>query len=93
MLRAMILIVLSMVLLITILTQIVLPMFTDKLSFFWYFKKGSRDDIILHTPEKEVEDDLADRAHRTSKQYKRVKKEIKERRKELGRLDKETDIK
>ncbi|MCB0697513.1 MAG: hypothetical protein KDC07_09125 [Chitinophagaceae bacterium] len=88
MLRAMILIVLIALLLITIVTQIVLPMFTDKLEFFWYFKKGSRDDIII--PAKD--EDLYDQAQDATKQYKHVKDKISRQRQKLKKLDKETDV-
>ena len=88
MLRAMILIVLGMILLITIVTQIVLPMFIDKLEFFWYFKKSSRDDIIINARE----ENLHDQAHDATKQYKQVKQEIDRQRRKLRKLDKETDV-
>lgn len=92
MLRAMILIVVGIVLLITIVTQIVLPMFIDTLSFFWYFRKGSRDDIIIQTGEDTAYDNLQKQAHETSKQYKSVKRVIKEQKNKLDKLDKETDL-
>ena len=84
----MILIVLGMILLITIVTQIVLPMFIDKLEFFWYFKKSSRDDIIINARE----ENLHDHAHDATKQYKQVKQEIDRQRRKLRKLDKETDV-
>lgn len=92
MLRAMILIVLSLVLLITILTQIVLPMFTEKLEFFWWFRKGSRDDIISFDTTNPDADPLSVKAREAQKSYKSVKQEIKQRKGVLDKLDEETDI-
>lgn len=93
MLRAMILIVLSLVLMVVILTQVVLPMFVDKLSFFWYFKKGGRDDIIIPVQEEpEVQDDLNTKAYEAKKSFVEVKKEIRSRKKKLDKLDRDTDV-
>ena len=41
----MILILLAVALAVTIVTQVILPMFIEQLSFFWYFKKRGRDDL------------------------------------------------
>lgn len=90
MLRAMILIVLGILLLITIITQVVMPMFIDQLRFFWYFRKGSRDDIII--PEKDDEADIHQQAHKASKEYKSAKNVIKQQIKTLKKLDRETDV-
>lgn len=87
----MILIVLGVALLITILTQVILPMFIEQLSFFWYFKKGSRDDIISNADESD-EPSLYSKAYDAKKNYKSVKKEIKEQKDKLDRLDKATDV-
>lgn len=92
MLRAMILIVMSLVLLITLLTQIVLPMFTNKLEFFWWFRKGSRDDIISFDTTDPGADPLSVKAREAQKTYTSVKKEIRQRKGALDKLDKETDI-
>lgn len=90
MLRAMILIVLGILLLITIVTQVVLPMFIDKLRFFWYFRKGSRDDIIIE--QKNDEGDIHEQAHKASREYKSAKNVIKQQIKTLKKLDKDTDV-
>lgn len=92
MLRAMILIVLGIVLLITILTQIILPMFTDKLAFFWYFKKGSRDDIISIDIDEPDKNSLTAKALEAKKNYKSMKQEIQKRKDKLEQLDKDTDV-
>ncbi|HEY9176055.1 MAG TPA: hypothetical protein VIN07_00125 [Flavipsychrobacter sp.] len=90
MLRAMILIMLGVVLLVVLLTQVLLPMMTDKLKFFWYFRHGVRDDIItLETSEK---DELTAKAHSAKESYISAKKEIKDRRRKLDKLDKETNV-
>lgn len=90
MLRAMILIMLGVVLLVVLLTQVLLPMMTDKLKFFWYFRRGVRDDIItLETSEK---DELAAKAHSAKESYMSAKKEIKDRKRKLDKLDKETNV-
>lgn len=90
MLRAMILIILGAVLLVVLLTQVLLPMMTDKLKFFWYFRRGVRDDIItLNTVEK---DELSTKAHTAKESYVNVKREIKNRKRKLDKLDKETNV-
>lgn len=89
MLRAMILIILAIILLVVLVTQVILPMVTDKLEFFWAFRRNIRNDIIdLETPAKE---ELSARAHSATQEYKGVKKEIRDRIKQLDKLDRDTE--
>lgn len=90
MLRAMILIMLGVVLLVVLLTQVLLPMMTDKLNFFWYFRRGVRDDII--TLETSAKDELAAKAYSAKESYMSAKREIKDRKRKLDKLDKETNV-
>lgn len=92
MLRAMVLIVLAVLLLVTIVTQIVMPMFIDRLSFFWVFKKGSRDDILTIGDDDKPAPSLYKQAYDAKKTYRKVKGEIREQKDKLDRLDKATDV-
>lgn len=90
MLRAMLLIVLAIILLVIVATQVILPMITDKLDFFWFFRKGDKDADICSSRTRE--ESLSKQAHAASQQYKNAKREIKQRREKLEKLDKETDV-
>lgn len=93
MLRMMILLSLAFILLVMIATQVLLPMFTEQLDFFWLFKKkGAGSDDISFDTDAEEKDELRVKAQEATENYKSVKKEIRSRKKKLDKLDRATDI-
>lgn len=89
----MILLSLAVMLLVIIGTQVLLPMYTQHLDFFWLFKKkGAANDVISIDTNAEDKDELSVKAQEATENYKSVKKEIKSRKKKLDKLDRATDV-
>ncbi len=89
----MILIVLGTAVMLTLVTQVILPLLVSDLRLFWLFKRGSRDDIVIaHEEQTGSFDDLNDKAQDAKAQYKNVKNIIKTQKRKLDRIDKDSEL-